>query len=145
MKKLFALLIFGILFFGCTDIVKGIRSELNKPTPSRLEAQSKNYWKQNSPFSIDAYKASGTTLDLVIKNNDAETLYLREISGNGIVKSAFNTSFRGGDEKTITLMLERVCTKGANFQYSNITIIYDKTNFTGLDEIGTLPLDGTCS
>ncbi len=39
-----------------------------------VDSQSKNFWNSQAPFSITNWRASGTTLDLVMKNNDAEQL-----------------------------------------------------------------------
>lgn len=115
------------------------------------DTQSKNYWASASPFSITSYRASGTALDLVMKNNDVDQLTLTQVSGSGITTVAPGTVFANGQERTTALVLTATCgTTGTRYQYANVTFVYTKSTAsgstqTGLTQVGQLPLTGACA
>ena len=112
-----------------------------------VETQSKNYWASAAPFSVSTYKASGTALDLSMKNTDVEQLTLTGVSGTGITtNSNLSTVFASSQERTVTVTLSSDCgTVGTRFQFANITFTYDKGAVTGLRQVGSIPLAGSCS
>jgi len=114
-----------------------------------LETQSKDYWAGTAPFSIKTFKASGTTLDLEMTNNDIEQLSLTDVTIDGTsVWSAGNTStiFDSGETQTVSATLPATCgAVGDPFQYPNVRITYNKGGVTGLIQVGAKPLVGKCS
>jgi uncharacterized protein (UPF0333 family) len=111
-----------------------------------IETQSKSYWASAAPFSMDAYKASGSTLDLQLKNNDVEQLTLTAIDGTGISSASLNTTFANGETKAVNVTLSNACgAAGTRFQLANVTLTYSKGTLAGLKEVGAIPLVGTCS
>jgi hypothetical protein len=111
-----------------------------------LETQSKNYWGSTSPFAITSFKASGTTLDLQIANNDLERLTITDISVDGGSVYSTNTTFTSGESKVVSATLASTCgAAGTPFTYSNVTITYNKGTITGNRQTGTKALVGKCS
>lgn len=111
-----------------------------------LETQSKNYWAGSAPFSIKTYKASGTSLDLDLVNNDLDRLTVTDISIGGSSVYSTSTIFDSGESQVITGTLGSSCgNAGDPFQYSNVTITYTKGSITGLKQVGQKSLVGKCS
>ena len=111
------------------------------------ESQSASYWSAANPLSIKTYKASGTSLDLVFANRLSESITLQSISlGTGAAVFSTATTFGPGEEKKVTATLATACgTVGAAFDYSNVTMTYDKGSVTSLKQTGTVDLIGKCS
>lgn len=112
---------------------------------SSLETQSKNYWGGASPFSVTTFKASGTSLELQMSNNDLEQLTLTDISVDGASVYNTSTTFASGESQVITGTVAACGAAGTTFQYGNVTITYTKGTVTGLKEVGAKPLVGKCS
>ena len=111
-----------------------------------VDSQSKNYWSSQAPFSVSNYRASDTSLDLVMKNNDADQLTLTGVSGTGITAWSGSTLFEANQERTLTVTLTATCgTAGTRFQYANVTMTYTKGSLASITQVGTVPLSGTCS
>lgn len=111
-----------------------------------IETQSKNYWGSTAPFAITAFKASGTTLELEVRNNDLDRLVLTSVSGVGLGTSNLTTSFTSGQTQVVTVTLDDACgVTGTPFTYEDIVMIYNKGQLTGLAQAGTKPLVGKCS
>ena len=112
-----------------------------------LETQSKNYWGSTAPFAIKAFKASGTTLDLEIANNDLDRLAVTDISVDGTsVLTNVTQNFTSGEVKVLTGTLGSACgAAGTPFTYSNVIITYNKGSISALKQAGTKPLVGKCS
>lgn len=111
-----------------------------------IETQSKNYWGATAPFAITAFKASATSLDLEVQNNDLDRLTITDISVDGVSVFATNTSFTSGERKVVTGTLGTACgAAGTPYTYEDVVITYDKGALTGLAQAGTKPLVGKCS
>lgn len=111
-----------------------------------IETQSKSYWAGSAPFAVTAAKASGTSLQLTMKNNDLEKLQVTSISGTGITTSTFTTDFSSGQEQVLTATLAASCgSAGAPYEYDNVSITYTKGTVSGYKQVGSLPLVGRCS
>jgi hypothetical protein len=112
-----------------------------------LETQSKDYWAGTAPYSIKTFKASGTTLDLEMTNNDIEQLVLTDVTIDGTsVWSGNGTVFDSGETQTVSATLPATCgAVGDPFQYPNVRITYNKGGVTGLIQVGAKPLVGKCS
>jgi hypothetical protein len=111
-----------------------------------LETQSKSYWAGTSPFAITAYKISGTTVELSMRNMLTEKVTLTGISFGGTALQVDQTQFNGGEEKKVTATMPTPCgSPGTPFSYSNVTITYDQGTITGLKQVGDKPLIGKCS
>lgn len=111
-----------------------------------LETQSKNYWGGASPFAIKTFKASGTSLEMELTNNDIEQLTLTDVSIAGSSVWSNTTVFDSGESTVITATLSASC--GANgdvFQYEDVIITYSKGGITALTQRGAKPLVGKCS
>lgn len=111
-----------------------------------LETQSKNYWAGASPFSIKTFKASGTSLDLEVVNNEIDQLTLTDVSiGNTSVFST-STVFDSGETILINATLAADCgPSGDPYQYQDVQLTYDKGAVTDLKQVGAKPLVGKCS
>jgi hypothetical protein len=112
-----------------------------------LETQSKDYWAGTAPYSIKTFKASGTTLDLEVTNNDIEQLTLTDVNIDGTsVWTSNGTVFDSGETQTISATLPATCgAVGDPFQYPNVRLTYNKGGVTGLTQVGAKPLVGKCS
>jgi hypothetical protein len=111
-----------------------------------LETQSKNYWGSASPFSITAFKYSGTSLEVQTANNDLEKLTITDISVDGASVFSTSTNFNSGESKVVTGTLGSACgSAGAPYTLNNVVITYTKGSITGLKEVGAKPLVGKCS
>ena len=111
-----------------------------------LETQSKNYWAGSSPYSIKTFKASNTTLDLEVVNNDLEQLTLTDITIDGTSIFSTSTVFDSGETIVLSGTLAATCgDSGDPYQYPNVEITYDKGAITGLKQVGAKPLVGKCS
>jgi len=112
-----------------------------------LETQSKDYWAGTAPYSIKTFKASGTTLDLEVTNNDIEQLTLTEVNIDGTsVWTSNGTVFDSGETQTVSATLPATCgAVGDPFQYQNVRLTYNKGGVTGLTQVGAKPLVGKCS
>lgn len=111
-----------------------------------LETQSKNYWAGTSPFSIKTFKASGTTLELEMVNNDIDRLTLTEIEVDGSSVFSTNTTFDSGEMILISTTLGSSCgTAGDPFQYEDVIITYGKGGVSDLKQVGAKPIVGKCS
>lgn len=111
-----------------------------------LETQSKSYWAGKTPLSITAYKISGTSAELSVKNMLAEQVVLTGIAFSGSDLTMSNTTFNAGEEKKITATLGTTCgTTGTPFTYSNVTLTYNQGEISALKETGDKPLIGKCS
>ncbi len=111
-----------------------------------LETQSKNHWAGTSPFSIKTFKASGTSMELEMTNNDLERLTLTDVSfGNTSIFSTA-TVFDSGETIAITGTLAADCgSAGDPYQYPDVIITYTKGGVTDLKQVGAKPLVGKCS
>ena len=110
------------------------------------ESQSKAYWAAASPFAVTGAKASATTLQLSVKNQDLQKLTLTSVSGSGVTTGAFSTDFASGQEQVISVTLAATCgSAGTAYEYSNVTLGYTKGSLTGLVQVGARPLVGKCS
>jgi len=110
-----------------------------------LESQSKSYWGSASPFAINNYKVMGTNVTLEITNQDIEKLTLTDVTVDGVSVSIASTSFASGETKSVSGTLGATCgTAGTMFQY-DIVLVYTKGTITGLREVGSTALVGTCS
>ncbi len=111
-----------------------------------LETQSKTYWGGASPFAITTVKASATTLQVNMVNNDLEKLTLTDISVDGSSVFSTSTVFNSGQSVVLTGTLPATCgAAGSPFSYGNVTITYTKGTITGLKEVGAKGLLGKCS
>ena len=111
-----------------------------------VDSQSKNFWGSQTPFSINNWRASGTTLDLVIKNNDAEQLSLTGVTGTGVTAWSGSMLFAPNQDGALAVTLAATCGPvGTRYQYSNVTLVYTKGSITSITQVGTVPISGTCS
>ena len=62
-----------------------------------LEAQSKSYWAGAQPFAVTAYKVSGMSVEMNVKNMLTEQLTLTAVSFSGSSLSVTSTTFNGGE------------------------------------------------
>ena len=107
--------------------------------------QSREYWAAATPFSITASNASGTELDLELINNAPDRLTITGISIGSTPVFSNRSIFNGGDDKIVRTKLGSACgAKGAPFAYS-LSITYSNGSATGLNEVGAVPLVGSCS
>jgi len=108
--------------------------------------QSKQAWGTASPFAITATKQSGTSLQMQIQNNDVNQLTLTGISMDGASVYSSSTVFASGSSQVLTATTASTCgAAGSTFSHANVTIIYSNGGITGMTEVGTRPLMGTCS
>ncbi|MEK6982270.1 MAG: hypothetical protein AABX38_05040 [Candidatus Micrarchaeota archaeon] len=128
-------------------VVVGIMSGFPSLGTQAKESQSVSYWSSASPLSIKTYKASATTLDLVLVNRLSEKVTLTGVSlGTGASVFGTSTDFGPGEEKQIAATLASTCgVVGTQFDYANVTITYTKGTVSGLKEVGTVSLVGKCS
>ncbi len=111
-----------------------------------LEQQSKSYWAAASPFAIIAYKISGTTAELEIRNMGTEKITLTDVSFAGTSLAVPQTVFNSGESKKVTGTLGMTCgSAGTGFSYANITFTYTQGTITGNKQTGDKPLVGKCS
>lgn len=111
-----------------------------------LETQSKTYWAGTSPFAVTAYKVSGTTVEMNLKNMLTEQLTLTAVSFSGADLGITSTTFNGGEEKKITGTLTTACgSAGAPYTYSNVTMTYTQGTISALKQTGDKALIGKCS
>ena len=111
-----------------------------------VETQSQQAWGTAAPFSITIVKQSGTTLQMVMRNSDVETLTLTDISIDGAPVFSGNTTFTSGETKEVDVTLPAPCTTiGSSFSHQNVMIKYNRVGIIGKMEVGTKPLIGKCS
>jgi uncharacterized protein (UPF0333 family) len=111
-----------------------------------LETASKNYWAGASPFAIETVKASGTSMELQIQNNDLEKLTLTDITLGGVSIYNGTTIFTSGESSVVTGTLAVTCgASGDPFTYDDVILTYTKGSITDLKEVGAKPLVGSCS
>lgn len=111
-----------------------------------LETQSRNYWAGASPFAIKTVKASGTTLELEVVNNDIAQLTLTDVSIGATSVFSNATVFDSGESTVLSATLPSSCgNAGDPYNYEDISITYTKGSVTGLRQVGSQPLVGRCS
>jgi len=111
-----------------------------------LETQSKNAWGAANPFSITGWKASGTTLELQMQNNDLEKLTITDIALEGASVFSTSTAFNSGESKVVTATLAAACAPASTpFTYNNVVVTYTKGSITGLKQTGAKPIVSKCS
>lgn len=111
-----------------------------------LESQSRGYWAGATPFSINAYKVSGTSMDVELVNNDLDQLTLTSFVIDGSTVYSTSTAFNSGESKTITITLGTSCgSAGDSFSYNNLVFLYTKGSISGIRETGQKALIGKCS
>jgi hypothetical protein len=111
-----------------------------------VETQSQQAWGTAAPFSITIVKQSGTSLQMVMRNSDVETLTLTDISMDGASVFSGNTTFTSGEIKEVDVTMPIPCsTIGSVFSHQNVMIRFNRVGVTGKLEVGTKPLMGKCS
>jgi hypothetical protein len=111
-----------------------------------LQTESQNYWGSMSPFSIITMKATGTTLNLEIVNNDLQQLTLTGISVEGASVFSTTTTMNSGQDAIINATVAAPCgAAGTPYTFNNVVFTYTKGGITGIAEAGTKPLVGKCS
>jgi hypothetical protein len=109
------------------------------------ESQSASYWSGAQPFSITAFKVTGTNATLTMQNRLSEKLILNNISFDGNDGNTSNVTFKGGEEKTTSGTLSTTCgSSGSGFEYA-IIITYTQGSVTGKKQFGDKPLVGKCT
>ncbi|MGV8176969.1 MAG: hypothetical protein ACP5NX_04160 [Candidatus Bilamarchaeaceae archaeon] len=110
------------------------------------EQQSATYWQGASPFSVTAYKISGTSVTMTLANRLSQKVNLTAISFGGTNLTAFTSvNFKGGEEKTITGTLGAACgNAGDGFEY-NLILYYNQGSISSILQTGDKPLVGKCS
>lgn len=110
------------------------------------ETQSQVYWSSQRPISIVNYRASSYTLTLEIRNRDTQQITITDIDGTGLSTWWYSPiRLARGETRTTPVSLTSSCTSRRLFEYTNITFTYNKGSLTGLKQVGTIPLTGTCS
>lgn len=113
---------------------------------SAREQQSATYWQGASPFSITAFKMNGTTATLAVANRLSTKLTLTNVSFDGTDLAVGSTTFKGGEEKTVTGTLGASCgSAGTPFEYTTVVLTYTQGSITGIKQTGDKPLIGKCS
>jgi uncharacterized protein (UPF0333 family) len=112
-----------------------------------LQTQSQNYWGAMAPFSITTVKASGTTMNLEIVNNDLQQLTLTDIQINGasVSPAGVPLTFNSGQDVVVNTTVTACGAAGAPFTYNNVVLVYTKGTIVGMKESGTKALVGKCS
>lgn len=112
-----------------------------------LETQSKSYWGSTSPFAVTTVRASGSTMDLQMVNNDLELLTLTEITVDGNSVYTGNNTFTSGESKVVSTNVAFLpCgAAGTPYTYNNVVISYTKGGIAGIKQSGNKALVGKCS
>lgn len=110
------------------------------------ESQSASYWSGAQPFSITSFKISGTDVALVMQNRLSEKLTLTAIAfDGGALSNVTNTTFKGGEERTVAATLADTCgAAGDGFEYE-VTFTYNQGNIADKAQYGDKPLVGKCN
>ncbi len=110
------------------------------------ETQSQVYWSSQRPISIVNYRASSYTLTLELKNRDTHSITITDIEGTGLSNWWYSSiTLARGESITTQISLTNSCNTRRIFEYRNITFTYNRMPLTGLKQVGTIPLTGTCS
>ncbi len=110
------------------------------------ETQAQEYWKGTSPFAVNGYSASATSLNLDMTNTQQEAYTITSISGTGITTFAVSTAFNPGQQRTVTLTLAATCgSAGTRYSYGNVTVTYTTSAALTKTFVAQKPLVGTCS
>lgn len=128
-------------------VVVGIMGGFPSLGTQAKESQSASYWSSASPLSITTYKASGTELDLVVTNRLSEKVTVTAVSlGSGASIFSTSTDFGPGETKQLVTTLASACGNvGSAFDYSNVTMTYNRGTVSALKQTGTIDLIGKCS
>lgn len=149
------MLLLSVLLLGCIsqpirpaqpDVANRYVSDVG-PTASALsETQSRSYWSAASPFAITAWKYSGNTVQLVMKNTDSGKITLNSMYLDGALAYSSDTLFNPGESRTITGTMVSACgSPGSGFTIDDVRFAYTKGSVTGLEQKGNKPIAGKCS
>lgn len=129
-------------------IVVGVMGWFPGVSGAITEQESQQYWKgMASPFSIQDYKYSGTTLTLSLKNMGTDKLSLTGVSVGGTSGTITTTNFTAGETKTVNVTSVPNC--GSTGDKFSVNLVFTYTNLdsgiTGNTQTGEKPLVGKCS
>ncbi|MDO8554790.1 MAG: class III signal peptide-containing protein [Candidatus Micrarchaeota archaeon] len=106
------------------------------------EQLSKAYWVTATPFSITAYKATGSSLTMNLINKDSDDLQITGVYVNDVLTFNTPTDVISGEQKLLTIDTGKVCSNVFSYK---IKFVYTKGVFTGQYEVGEKPLIGKCA
>ncbi len=113
--------------------------------------QSRNYWSGAQPFSILEAKLSSTGGELLIKNQQMDTLFLKRIdvkTPGGVSYTVYdgNERFVAGEQKPIGLNanVSKICSGPGEVYDLEVTITYKSGDVDGIKQVGQENLYGVC-
>ena len=129
-------------------VVVGLLLQILGNFGTMSETSVKTSWKTANPWSITDWAKTGTTATVVLKNNSAETLTLRDVNLSGVTADKNTTIVWNVAPQavvTVTYTGMTSCAVASKYSYPKTGIYIDYNNaYITKSQAGIADIVGTC-